>query len=55
MLLKITGKVLLGRNPMYSSIVHRIHDYWYCLLFLLLSTVYTITVYCYYHCIILVF
>jgi len=42
---EITGKVLLDRNPMYSPIVHRIHGYWYCLLFLLLFTVYTITIY----------
>jgi len=55
MLLKITGKVFLDRNPLYSSIVHRIHGYWYCLLFLLLSTVYTIIVYCYCYCIVLVF
>jgi len=47
MLLKITEKVLLDRNTMYSAIVHRIHGYWYCLLFLLLFTVYTITVYWY--------
>jgi len=47
MLLKITEKVLLDRNTMYSPIVHRIYDYWYCLLFLLLFTVYTIIVYWY--------
>jgi len=27
MLLKVTGKVLLDRNTMYSSIVYRIHSY----------------------------
>ena len=43
MLLKATGKVSLDYNAWYSSI-YRIHDYCYCLLFLLLSTVYTITV-----------
>jgi len=55
MLLKVTGKLLLGRNAQYSSI-HRIHGY--CSLFLLLFTVYTITVtitvmYCYCHCTVL--
>ena len=48
MLLKITEKVLLDRNTMYSPIVHRIHIYWYCLLFLLLflciRLLFTITV-----------
>jgi len=47
MLLKITEKVLLDCNTMYSPIVYCIHGYWYCLLFLLLFTVYTITVYWY--------
>ena len=41
MLPKLLGKVSLGRNARYSSI-HRIHGY--CSLFLLLFTVYTITV-----------
>ena len=41
MLLKVTGKVSLGRNARYSFI-HRIHSY--CSLFLLLFTVYTSTV-----------
>ena len=41
MLLKVNGKILLGRNARYSSI-HRIHGY--CSPFLLLFTVYTITV-----------
>jgi len=45
MLLKITEKVLLNHNIMYNLFVHRIHSYWYCLLFLLLFAVYTITVY----------
>jgi len=44
MLLKITEKILLNRNIMNNHIVHRIHGYWYCLLLLLLFTVYTITV-----------
>jgi len=43
MLLKVNGKVSLGRNARYNSI-HRIHGYCYCSLFLLLFTVYTITV-----------
>ena len=47
MLLKFTGKVLLDHNLMYSPIIHRIHSYWYCLLFLLLFTVYKINVYWY--------
>jgi len=47
MLLKVTRKVLLDRNTIYSLIVHRIHGYWYCLLFTLRFTMYTITVYCY--------
>ena len=41
MLLKVIRKVLLDRNGRYSSI-YRIHGYYYCLLFLLLFTVYTI-------------
>jgi len=44
-LLKVTEKVLLNRNTMYSLSVHRVHDFCYCLLWLLLFTVYTITVY----------
>jgi len=59
MLLEITEKVLLDCNIMYSLIVHRIHGCRYCLLFLLLFTVYTITVYWYLyyycHCIVAVF
>ena len=43
MLLKVTGKISLERNAWYSSI-HRIHGYRYCSLFLLLFTMYTITV-----------
>jgi len=43
--IKGTGKVLFGRNTLYNPIVHRIHGYCYCLLFLILLTVYTITVY----------
>jgi len=45
MLLKITEKVLLDCNSMYNYIIYRIHDYYYCLVLLLLFTVYTITVY----------
>jgi len=41
MLLKVTEKVSLGHNARYNSI-YRIHEY--CSLFLLLFTVYTITV-----------
>jgi len=55
MLLKVTEKVLLDRNTMYSPIVHRIHGYWYCLMSLLLFTMYTITTYYYCHCIVAVF
>ena len=44
---EITGKVLLDRNTMYNPIVHRIYGYWYCLLNLLLFTVYMITIYYY--------
>jgi len=44
MLLKVTGKVLFGCNILYSSIIHRIHSYYYCLLFLVLLTGYMITV-----------
>ena len=47
MLLEVTGKVLFDSNIMYSSIVHRIHDYCYRSLLLILFTVYTITVDCY--------
>jgi len=47
MLLKIIGKELLDRNPMYSFTVYRIHGYCYCLLSLLLFIMYTITIYCY--------
>jgi len=36
---------LLDRNTVYSPIIYCIHNYLYCLLFLLLFTVYTITVY----------
>jgi len=43
MLLKVSGKVLLDRNTLYSSI-HRIYGYCYCSLFISLFTVYTITV-----------
>jgi len=44
MLREVTRRVLLDRNTMYSPIIHRIHGYWYCLLFMLLYTVYLITV-----------
>jgi len=47
MLLEITGKVLLDRNTMYSTIFQRTHSHWHYLLFLLLFSVYTITNYCY--------
>jgi len=43
MLLKLIEKVFLDSNSMYSFTVYRIHDY--CLLLLLLFTVYTIIVY----------
>jgi len=43
MLLKVTGKVSLGRDIRYSSI-YCIHGYCYCSLFLLLFALYTITV-----------
>jgi len=39
MLLKITEKVLLDRNSMYNFTIYRSHDYYYCLLLLLLYTV----------------
>ena len=44
-IIKGSGKVLFGRNTLYNPIVYRIHGYYYCLLFLILLTVYTITVY----------
>jgi len=47
MLLKITRKVLFYSNILYSSIVYHIHGYCYCILFLILLTVYTITIDCY--------
>ena len=47
MLQKISEKVLLDRNTKYSPIIYRIHGYCYCLLSLLLFTLYTITVNCY--------
>ena len=47
MLLKVTEKILLDRNIMYSPIIHRIHSYCYCSLLLLLFTVYTFTVDCF--------
>jgi len=45
MLLKITEKVLLDCNTMYSFTVYRIHSYYYCSLLLLLFKMYTITIY----------
>ena len=47
MLLKVSGKVLFDRNTLYSPVVHRIHNYFYCSLLLLLFTMYMITVDCY--------
>jgi len=47
MLLKITEKILLDRNTLYSSIVYHIHRYYHCLLSLLLFTVHSIMVYRY--------
>jgi len=45
-IIDVTGKKLFDWNTLYNPIVHRIHGYWYYLLFWLLFTMYTITVNC---------